>query len=206
MGAEVILSREATGEVLASGHEAVNAALKGTGVWVAPRPLDDEPPEMLALLQKTVLTEEENARVKAHFLLSREKCLDIIAAAGRTPQVPGGGSMEAFCETLEVPYPQLWVIEKGRDMSGFLHYHRNLGEDGTGSDDVGQQLSGTLMRYRYDLFGGVVLTMNCTDDAGWLFTFSGILPHGGMLHETSIGSKTLVQVLGPERFWVRKAA
>lgn len=202
---DVILKREASGEEIARGAEAVNAALAGTGIWVAPRPLHNLPSEITALLAKPVLSPTENHQLKAHFLLSRERCLEVIAAAGRTPKVPGGGAMEAYCETLNVQYPQLWVIDTESDRSAFYPYHRNMGADGTGSDEVGQHLSGTKMGYRFDILGGVVLTMNATTEAGWLFTFSGILPHGGVLQDTSVGNKVLVQVLGPERFWIRAA-
>lgn len=200
MSAEVFLTRESSGEQLAEGFEAVNAMLEGTGVRVMPKPLEHEPPEILALLSKSELTEDENARLKAHFLLPRAQCLEIIAAAGRIPQVDGGGSMEAFHEGLDIQYPQLWVIEEGADYSDFYPYHRNTSDDGVGSDELSQILSGEGMGYRYDTLGGVVLTTKTSPSEGVLVTFSGILPHAGPVNGVSAGSKVLVQVLGPERF------
>ncbi len=202
----VTLTREETGAELARGYEAVNGALEGTGIWLAPLPLDGVPADIKDLLAKPALTAEENTRVKEHFLLSREKCLVAIAAAGREPQVPGGGSMAAYCDTTQVQYPQLWVVAAEIDFSGFYPFHVNQTDDGTGTDEIGQMLSGRLMRYRYPVLGGVVLTMSCLPQLGWLFSFSGVQPHGGILDETEVGSKILVQVLGPERFQARPAA
>lgn len=205
MDETVMLASEQSGEEIARGHEAVNTVLHGTGVWVAPLPLGGAPADIRALLAKPVLTAEENSRAKAHFLLSRDKCLEVIAAAGRTPQVSGGGSMDALCVSNGVQYPQLWVVEAESDFSEFYSFHVNQADDGTGTDEIGQLLAGRLMRYRYPVLGGVVLTMSCQADLGWLFTFSGIQPHGGILDETEAGSKILVQVLGPKQFESRVA-
>ncbi|MGI9524269.1 MAG: hypothetical protein ACR2PG_21770, partial [Hyphomicrobiaceae bacterium] len=152
----------------------MNAALDGTGVWVAPLLLGGVPAEIRTLLRKPDLTAGENARVKRHFLLSREKCLDVIAAAGRTPQVSGGGSMDALCVSNSVQYPQLWVVEARVDFSGFYPFHVNRADDGTGTDEIGQMLSGRLMRYCFPVIGGLVLTMSCNSNMGWQFTFSGV--------------------------------
>ena len=43
MGAEVVLTREDTGGRIARGFDAVNSALEGAGIWVAPLPLEDAP-------------------------------------------------------------------------------------------------------------------------------------------------------------------
>lgn len=206
MDETVTLASEQSGEAIAQGHEAVNVALRGTGVWVAPLALGGTPADIRALLAKSVLTAEENSRAKAHFLLSRDKCLEVIAAAGRTPQVSGGGSMDALCMSNGVQYPQLWVVEAGSDFSEFYSFHINQADDGTGTDEIGQLLAGRLMRYRYPMLGGVVLTMSCQAGSGWLFTFSGVQPHGGVLDETEVGSKILVQVLGPKEFESRLAS
>ncbi|MEO1102689.1 MAG: hypothetical protein AAFW98_02985 [Pseudomonadota bacterium] len=202
MDDSVTLTREESGAEIARGPDAVNTALRGTGIWVAPRDFSAEPPSILALLRKPTLSADENAKVKAHFVLSRQECLDIIQKAGRKPHHPTGGSLRALSLENEIQYPQLWVIEEGADGSAYFPLHVNVSDDGVPSDEVGQVLSGRLMRYRFKLDDGiVVLTMSCPGhDRGWMFSFDGARPHGGILHETEPGSKILVQVLGPETF------
>jgi hypothetical protein len=72
---------------------AINAALSeiGTGVW--PLDLRGAPDDIRQLLTQLTLTDAEVERLRTHFLLPRQRLLEIIAAVGREPNVPGGGAL-----------------------------------------------------------------------------------------------------------------
>ena len=56
------------------------------------------------LLTQPTLTDAEADRVRTHFLLPRERLLEIIEAAGRKPNVPGGEvSRPRLCRTMDTP-------------------------------------------------------------------------------------------------------
>ena len=189
--------------VLAETAEAINGILNQHGVGVWPSSFADAPADIKELLASEQLTEQENSRLKTHFLLSREKLLDAIHAAGRAPNVAGGGSLEGFCVETAIQYPQLHVIDKTLDYSGFFPLHVNVSLEGVGSDEIGQVLSGSGMTYRFGIADGRILslTMSCPDPlSGWVFTFNGGAPHGGVLDDTAAGTKVLVQAIGPPRF------
>ncbi|GJL66697.1 MAG: hypothetical protein NPIRA05_16680 [Nitrospirales bacterium] len=63
----------------------------GMGIW--PLDLTSVSDEIQALIRQQSLSDEERARLLAHFLLSRERLLEVIAQAGRTPHVSGGGEL-----------------------------------------------------------------------------------------------------------------
>ncbi len=206
MSKESGIRLERDGTEVAGTFQDVNAALAGHGIAAWPVDLSGVAPEIRRLLDKKALTEAENRQLKAHFLLSRERLLEVIAEAGRVPNTPGGGALDSYCIETETPYPQLHVIAAGRDYGAFFPFHANLGEDGTGADEVGHVLSGSNMQYRFRLADGavVVLSLSCaTPDQAWRYTFNGTTPHGGILKDTAVGTKVLVQAMGPERFHLR---
>lgn len=49
--------------------------------------------------------------MKTHFLLPRERLLEIIAATGRKPNVPGGGELTTSVATHGYTYPHLWIVQ-----------------------------------------------------------------------------------------------
>lgn len=71
----------------------VNAGLAAYGAGTWPLDLAGVSAEIRGLLAQPRLSAAEADRIKVQFLLPRERLLQIIAAAGRTPQVPGGGAM-----------------------------------------------------------------------------------------------------------------
>lgn len=198
----------AAGETLASTHEDINAILKPDGIQAWPVDLTSTPKPILALLARPALTEPEVEEVQRHFRLSRERLLGIIAAADREPNAPNGGELDTYCIETQINYPQLHVISSQIDYSGFFPFHVNVGDDGVGTDEVGYVLSGEDMQYRFLLRDGrvVVLSMSCrSEQQGWLFTFDGGAPHGGILDNTEEGTKVLVHAIGPARFHKRPA-
>ena len=198
----------AAGETLASNYEDINAILKSDGIRAWPTDLTNVPQPILALLAKPNLQEPEVEEVERHFRLSRERLLEIIAAAERKPNAPNGGALDTFCIETQIHYPRLHVISNQIDYSGFFAFHVNVGDDGVGTDEVGYVLSGEDMRYRFLLRDGrvVVLSLSCpSDEQAWLFTFDGGAPHGGILDNTKVGTKVLVHAIGPARFHMRAA-
>jgi hypothetical protein len=77
-------------------------------VW--PLDLGSTPEDMRRLLRQPTLTETEALRVRTYFLLPRERLLEIIAAAGRQPNVPGGGELTTFVSNYGYSYPQLLIV------------------------------------------------------------------------------------------------
>src|ERR1700747_3523719 len=70
--------------------EAINDELQTIGAGVWPVYLRVQPADISALLAKPTLDAAEAERVTAHFLLPRERPLQIVAPAGRAPAVAGG--------------------------------------------------------------------------------------------------------------------
>lgn len=184
----------------------VDAGLAPYGSRVWRLDLADVPEDVRLLLQQPSVTSDEADRIRAHFLLSRQRLLEIIAAAGRTPHVPGGGAMNPFVENHRYAYPQLYAAEAGVDYSRFDRFHVNTADDGTGVDEIGQLLFGGGVRIiqRRPAYGEASLHLACpSPEHGWIVTYDGGASHIGSLSGASPGTKFLMQVIGPER-WVMR--
>jgi hypothetical protein len=184
----------------------INAVLAeiGSGVW--PLDLSGSPGNIQRLLRQPALTETEAEQVLTHSLLPRERLLEIIAAAGRQPNVPGGGELVTWESIRSISYPQLWIVQGDEDFSRFDRFHVNVSEDGTAVDEVAQMLWGRGLVIRHHLPSGVILTihLDCPRElAGWLITHDGGKPHIGTFSQASPGTKCLVQVIGPARWIMR---
>jgi hypothetical protein len=188
--------------------DAINGVLKEAGAHVAPLDLSGAPVEIRQLLAQTTLTPAENEQLKAHFLLPRERLLEIIAATGQPPNVPGGGELTTFDATNNYHYPQLWVAQNDLDYSRFDRFHVNSADDGTAVNEVGQLLAGGALLVQHRLPDGAVLTLSLDcpgNDRGWLVTYTGGKPHIGSLSKARPGTKVLAQVIGPARWSMRYA-
>ncbi|BBZ40733.1 hypothetical protein [Mycobacterium conspicuum] len=178
---------------------AINAELRTIGAGVWPLDLRDSPPDVRALLDKPVLDATEAERVRTHFLLSRERLLQVVAQAGRMPAVVGGGALATFVANLGHHYPQLHQVLPGVDYTRFDRFHVNSGVDGTGIDEVFQMLSGAglVIHQRLDDGSTLSLSLDCPGaGCGWLGTYSGARPHIGSLSSATLGCKLLVQAFG----------
>ena len=133
----------------------------GFGLW--PLDVGAAPDAIQALLAQPTLTDDEAAPVLQRFLLPREQLLEVVAAAGRAPQVAGGGELSTFDATNGVTYPQLFVIAPGVDYTRFDHFHVNSATGGGGLDEVLQVLSGGGVQVRQHLpdEGEFVVTIDC---------------------------------------------
>lgn len=182
---------------------AINAALSeiGTGVW--PLDLRGAPDDIRQLLMQPTLTDAEAERLRTHFLLPRRRLLEIMAAAGREPNVPGGGALTTWVSNHDYSYPQLWVVKNDVDYTRFDRFHINVSEDGIGVDEVLQVLAGGGVVIRARRHSGVTLTLrlDCPRaDFGWLVTYDGGKPHMGSLSGAKLGTKVMVQAIGPSRW------
>lgn len=189
-----------------TGLADVNRELAVVGSRVWPLDLRSAPADVRRLLAKPTLEAVETTRLMEHFLLSRERLLEIIAAAGRAPNVPGGGALSTHVDSHGYSYPQLWLVQDGIDYTRFDRFHVNTADDGTGVDEVMQVLSGAGIAIRHRLPDGKVLALHvdCPGaDAGWLVTYDGGHPHIGSLSSARPGTKALVQAIGPPRWSVR---
>ena len=184
----------------------VNAGLSPYGSRVSQLDLGGVLGDVRRLLAQPHLTEEEAGRVKAQFLLSRQRLLQIVAEAGRARHVPNGGSMTPWVENHGYAYPQLYLAEAGVDYTRFDRFHVNTADDGTGVDEIGQLLHGggvRIMQRRPGL-GMTTLHLSCPSaDHGWIVTYDGGFSHIGSLSGARLGTKFLMQVIGPER-WVMR--
>ena len=77
-----------------------------------------------------------------HFLLPRERLMELLAAAGRTPRTEGGGFLSTTDKTHGVVYPQLYQVLEGIDYSRFDRFHVNRCLTETGVDEVMHVLCG----------------------------------------------------------------
>jgi hypothetical protein len=191
--------------VAATSLADVNSALAAVGSRVWPLDLAGALVDVRRLLARAALDDVEVKRVVEHFLLSRERLLEIIREAGREPNVPGGGALSTHVTSHGYSYPQLWVVQGGVDYTRFDRFHVNTADDGTGVDEVAQLLSGAGVAIRHHLADGRVWTLrvDCQADAGWLVTYNGGRPHIGSLSGAVPGTKMLVQAIGPPRWAVR---
>jgi hypothetical protein len=184
----------------------INAVLAEIGAGVWPLDLGSTPDDMRRLLRQPTLTETEAERVKKHFLLPRERLLEIIAAVGRQPNVPGGGELTTFVSNYGYSYPQLLIVQGNEDFSRFDRFHVNVSEEGIGVDEVAQMLWGRGLVIRHRLPSGVILTMrlDCPRElSGWVVTHNGGKPHIGSFSQAIPGTKCLVQVIGPANWMMR---
>jgi len=173
-------------------------------VW--PLDLRSAPAGIRRLLAKPVLDAAETRRLMSHFLLPRERLLEIIDEAGRAPNVPGGGALSTHVESHGYSYPQLWLVQAGIDYTRFDRFHVNTADDGTGVDEILQVVHGAGIVIRHRLPDGRVLALHVdcpSDDAGWLVTYDGGHPHIGSLSSARAGTKALVQAIGPPNWSVR---
>lgn len=179
--------------------EAINATLRGVGSEIWPLETGAAPEEICALLETPSLDKLQSQRVMDYFLLPRERLLDIVVAAGRTPRTERGGSLTTTDKTHDVVYPQLYQVLEGVDYTRFDRFHVNRSLSGTGVDEVMQILCGRGVILRQQLSSGDTLRLeiDCPPDQGWILTYDGDLPHIGSISGASLGAKILMQVFGP---------
>lgn len=195
----------ASGRAGSGEPEEINEVLHRIGFGAWPMEVNGAPPAVGQLLAQPTLTVEEGQEVQRQFLLPRERLLEIITAAGRTPQVPGGGDLGPFDATNDLAYPQLYVVEEGVDYTRFDTFHVNTNPGGPGIDEVMQLLVGGGFRLLQHLPGEGEFTVTFdggADGTGWTITYDGGRPHIGSLTRARPGTKLLVQAIGPPRFQV----
>ncbi|MEM8605590.1 MAG: hypothetical protein AAGF92_00690 [Myxococcota bacterium] len=178
----------------------INEELSRTGGRITPLDLSGQPPLIRDLLDADALDANASARLMEHFLLSRPRLLSIIADAGRTPGVPNGGALETRVLPHDYTYPQLYQVTGDFDFGKFDAYHRNVSDDGTAVDEILQLLAGGPMRVLHLTEEGETLHLDAecpSADEGWLLTYGGGTPHSGRFGDARLGSKALVQVIGP---------
>ena len=181
----------------------INTALAQAGAGVWPLDLSGAPRDIKNLLARPELSEVEKKRVLDHFLLPRGRLLEIVAAAGRQPNVTAGGDLTTLVSNQGYAYPELWVVQGEVDYTRFDRFHVNASEDGVGVDEVLQMLSGkgVVIRLRLPDGDDLALGLDCPgDDTGWLVTYDGGRPHIGSLSGATTGTKLVVQAIGPARW------
>jgi hypothetical protein len=167
-------------------------------VW--PLDLSGTPGDVRRLLDQPSLNTDENRRALDHFAFPVGRLLELISEAGRDPKVPGGGATSTLDSTHDVHYPELYVREPDSDFSRFDRLHVNHSADGTGVDETLQVLCGRDVRIVHSLpeLGTITLFLSCpSPDDGWIASYSGTTPHIGSFTDASVGSKVLVQIIGP---------
>jgi hypothetical protein len=144
-----------------------------------------------------------SSKLLERFLLPRERLVELIAEAGRDPQVPGGGELRTLDVTHGVQYPELYVMGAGADYSRFDRLHVNRAADGTGVDETLQMLAGSGVRFVQSIpeLGVITLHISCpSPDRGWTLSYSGAHPHIASFTNATAGSKVLMQIIGPSRW------
>ena len=195
-----------TGEEPTSCLEEIGDTLARVGAAVWPLDLSGSPQEIKSLLDQESLTTNESQRVLDHFLLSRERLLNVIKAARREPNLFGGGELSTYVTNHDYWYPQMWIAQAGEDYSRFDRLHVNTADDGTGVDEVLQMVAGAgikiiLQQPDQSL---VTLELECPDiDSGWTVTYNGGSPHIGSVSSARPGTKLVTQVIGPASWQMR---
>ena len=195
----------ASGRASVTSLAEINETLHPIGFGVWPLDVGAASPAIRERLRRPTLTDADVTAVKDHFLLPRDRLLEVIEGAGRKPQVAGGGDMTTVDATNGVTYPQLYIVEAGADYTRFDHFHFNATSDGSGLDEVMQVLCGGGIRVLQHLPGEGVftVTIDCgADGGGWTVTYDGGRPHIGSFTGAQPGTKILVQAIGPPRWEV----
>ncbi len=180
--------------------DAINAALSTVGAGVWPLDFSAAPPTIRALIAQPDLSDTEITHLLDHFLLPRERLMETLAAAGRDPNVAGGGALETGVANQDYGYPQLWTVRADTDYTRFDRFHINVSDDRVGVDEVLQMLSGNGVVVHLQTPNGDVLTLrlDCLGRAqGWRITYDGGRPHIGSLSSAAPGTKLVVQAFGP---------
>lgn len=184
----------------------INQMLSPVGARLWPLDLRQGDGETRQLLKQSALNEDEVTRVMRHYLLSRERLLEIVSAARRSPHIDGGGELTTVDTTHRVTYPELYQVEAGVDYSRFDRFHANLTDENTGVDEFMQVLAGSGVRFLQHLpqGGDFLLELGCPDLAsGWVLSYDGAIPHIGSISGCSAGSKVLMQIIGPAHWSMR---
>ena len=184
----------------------IQSVLHGVGIGVWPLPLAGLPDDIVSLLDRATLTDAETLRLRDHFLLPRERLLEIIAASGRAPNVPGGGALETNVANQNYGYPQLWVVQDDVDYTRFDRLHVNASDDGVGVDEILQMIAGDGVVVRSEQPDGAVyrLELDCGGASDcWLFCYDAGRSHVGSLSGATPGTKLVVQAIGPREWSLR---
>ena len=104
--------------------------------------------------------------------------------------------MTTVVSTHGYSYPQLYLVLENDDYTRFDRFHVNVADDGTAVDEVLQVLSGGSIVIVQRVGSATVLTLHL-DSPGWLVTYNGGNPHIGSLTRAEVGTKVLVQIIGP---------
>ncbi|MEO1193692.1 MAG: hypothetical protein AAFY02_18190 [Pseudomonadota bacterium] len=183
--------------------EDANSLIAPVGMRIWPLPVAQLPESLDAQRRAETISADARQALLDAYLLPRARLLSLIEEARQRPHVPGGGALTSEVTTHGQTYPQLHCVEAGIDYGRFDHWHRNLAPDGSGTDEVWQVLwgSGFCVHQRLPDGRHLALTLACPrPDQGWLGTYDGARPHMGSVASASIGSKVLVQVIGPDRW------
>ena len=165
----------------------------GTGLW--PINLQNTPQELKHLLKNTVLSDAESDKIQKYFQLSKEDLVKTITDAGRKPHLLEG-EHTSF----------LFITKENEDYSRYDRLHVNVSADGLGVDEVMQMISGSgyILTQSSEQHETIKLQIDCpTEEQGWLLTYSGCIPHIGSVTSAVVGTKLLVQVLGPKQWELR---
>ena len=182
------------GRPLISSLIEVQNALKrfGTGLW--PIDLRNTPNNIKQRLNNSVLSAEEAQQIQHYFQLQTSELVKTIMAAGRQPHVIAGSTSS-----------MLFVAKENEDYSHYDRLHVNESNDGVAVDEIMQMISGSAYILTQHMHGETIkLQLDCpNDDQGWLLTYSGSIPHMGSVTSATVGTKILVQVLGPQQWELR---
>lgn len=185
--------------------KAAQACLRQHGIGLWPHDLSGLTPSLRAILDKERPSQTELDALKSAMVFDREALLGYIRDSGRDEAIAGGGALQTRVENHAYDYPQLYLAEAGVDYSRFDTYHINTAEDGTAVDEVLQLFCGGGLRIFHRVEGGeVFLRLDCpAADRGWIVSYNGGEPHIGSFTEALVGTKALVQVIGPPLWTMR---
>lgn len=169
----------------------INAVLAQAGVHVTAAAVPKAAWSLAKTSKTRPLTAPEQHKLLSLYALDRTKLLKQIEAAGRQPQVAGGGSLT----TTEVgvsPYPKVYDMKALSDDARhaaqlkFGKLHVNLAENNVGIDEVMTVVSGGPWAWFFRLPDGTVAKLKLTAadsrHQGWRLSYTGAQPHGAFLY------------------------
>lgn len=155
------------------------------------------------LQQDRFLTDKVYHRVLTALLPSRENALSLLHQANITPSFENLGSLTSINRVNGCHYPRInqsTTANTETVVDNLELFHRNVSVDNIACDELIYMLYGSVHFYFYVNGKVVHLEITAANGKGWLLTYKGSIPHGGVFSPIV---KQLAVLMGPKEWEMR---
>ncbi|HAV1831700.1 TPA: hypothetical protein JG914_004545 [Enterobacter hormaechei subsp. steigerwaltii] len=179
------------GRPVVYGIERVNEILHSIGARASTVIIPNSARETLQVSEMRALTKDEQIFLVSEFHLHRGQLLELVALAGRQPQMYRGGFL-SIAQQGTAPYPKVYDLQgmtpemRDHALTRFSRLHTNSAKDGTGVDEVMTFVSGGPFTHFFALPDGAVARVNMaaitTDSDAIRLSYNGLTPHAALMN------------------------